>query len=70
MKRAAVLKKIRKAARDAGVSYQEFQRTNHLGLQVGNVRTTIGRHTETAEEAAEALYRQLEPALGKGWWRR
>ncbi|MDZ7578907.1 MAG: hypothetical protein U0904_12140 [Candidatus Nanopelagicales bacterium] len=50
--------------------YEEFQRTNHLGLRVGSVRTTIGRHTETADRAALALFKQLEPALGKGWWRR
>ncbi len=70
MKTAQVLKKIRTAAKAAGVSYEEFQRTNHLGLKVGNVKTTIGRHSETPDSAARALYKQLEPALGKGWWRR
>lgn len=29
MKRAAALKKIRKAAKDAGVMYQEEERTRH-----------------------------------------
>ena len=70
MKTTQVLKKIRRAAKRAGVTYEEFERTNHLGIKVGNVKTTIGRHNETADLAAESLYKQLEPALGKGWWRR
>jgi len=39
-------------------------------MEVGDVRTTIGRHRETTDLAAESLYKQLEPALGKGWWKR
>ena len=31
MKTAQVLKKIRRAAQQAGVTYEEFQRSNHLG---------------------------------------
>lgn len=70
MKRGAVLEKIRKAARQAGVVHAEVERTNHTGLQVGAVRTTISRHNEIAEGTAEGLYRQLQPALGKDWWRK
>lgn len=70
MKRTDVLKTIRKAAKEAGVDYTEFERSRHTGLQVGEVRTTIGRHNEIHEGDAEALYKQLEPALGKGWWRK
>ena len=70
MRRTKVLKKIAKAARSAGVEFSTQELTNHTGLTVGDVRTTIGRHGEIAEGTAEALYRQLQPALGKGWWRR
>lgn len=70
MKRTAVLKKIRQAAKRADVPYVETELTNHTGLQVGNVKTTLGRHSEISEGTAEALYKQLQPALGKGWWRR
>jgi hypothetical protein len=70
MKRAAVLKKIAKAAKSAGVEFSTAELTNHTGLTVGDVRTTIARHGEISEGTAEALYRQLQPALGKGWWRR
>jgi hypothetical protein len=70
MKRAVVLKRIAKAAKTAGVEFSTQELTNHTGLTVGTVRTTIGRHGEISEGTAEALYRQLQPALGKGWWRR
>lgn len=63
------LNRIRKATKDAGVEFATFERTNHTGLQVGEVRTTLARHNEIAEGTAEALYKQLEAALGKGWWR-
>ena len=70
MKRTAVLKKIRQAAKAAGVEYREFELKRHTGLHVGQVRTTIGRHNEIKEGDAQALYKQLEPALGKGWWKK
>ena len=70
MKRTVVLKKIAKAAKSAGVEFATTELTNHTGLTVGDVRTTIGRHSEISEGTAEALYRQRQPALGKGWWRR
>ncbi len=70
MKRAVVLMRIAKAAKTAGVEFYTHELANHTGLTVGTVRTTISRHGEISEGTAEALYRQLQPALGKGWWRR
>lgn len=70
MKRTAVLKKLRKAAKAAGVEYREVELTNHLGVTVGSVRSTIGRHNEVAEGTVQAFYKQYEDVLGKGWWRR
>ena len=70
MKRTVVLKKIAKAAMTTGVEFSTQELTNHTGVTVGAVRTTIGRHSEVSEGTAEALYRQLQPVLGKGWWRR
>lgn len=68
MKRTAVLKKIQRAAKVAEVNYVEPERSNHTGLIVGSVRTTIGRRSDVAEGTAEALYKQLQPALGEWWW--
>lgn len=70
MKRTVVLKKIARAAKSAGADFATTELTNHTGLTVGDVRATIGRHSEISEGTAEALYRQRQPALGKGWWRR
>ena len=64
-----MIKRIAKAAKSAGVKFSTEELKNHTGLIVGGVRTTIGRHSEISEGTAEALYRQLQPALGKGWWR-
>lgn len=70
MKRPAIIKKIRKAAKDAGVDFHMTEGSRHTLLYVDTVRTTLGRHNEIDEGDAEALYKQLQPALGKGWWRK
>lgn len=69
MKRGDVIRKIRKAAKAKGVDCELFERTNHTGIQCGSVRTTIGRHNEISDLMAETIYKQLEPALGKRWWK-
>lgn len=69
MKTVAVIKKIKKAAKDAGVEFETFERTNHTGIRVGSIKTTIGRHSETSNLMAEIIFKQLEPELGEDWWR-
>lgn len=69
MKRAALLKKIRNAAKQTGVEYAETEGSNHTHLQVGAVRTTVGRHNEIADLMAETIFKQLEPELGTRWWK-
>lgn len=69
MRTAEVIKKIRKAARAADLEFEVFERTNHTGIRVGAKKTTIGRHSETPNLMAEAIYKQLEEVLGEGWWR-
>ncbi|WP_147275573.1 ribonuclease PH [Halopolyspora algeriensis] len=69
MKRGDLLRKIRKAARQQDVNVEFFERTNHTGIQCGQVRTTVGRHTEIPDRMAEVICKQLEPALGKRWWK-
>jgi multimeric flavodoxin WrbA len=70
MKRAAVIKKIREGARRAGVDVEFIELTRHTGIICGSVKTTLGRHSEIPELHAETIYKQLQPALGKGWWRK
>lgn len=63
VKTAALIKKIRKAAKDAGLEFELAERTNHTGIRVGSKRTTIGSHTETPDLMAETICKQLEVEL-------
>jgi len=69
MKRTAVLKKIKVAARKAGVEYGTVELTNHTGVIVGSVRSTLGRHAEIDDVTARKFFDQFQEVLGKGWWR-
>lgn len=69
MKRTAVLKQLRRAARDAGVSYEVVELTNHTGVVVGGVRATLGQHSEIDDVTARKFFDQFAAVLGKGWWR-
>jgi len=68
VKRQAVLRRIKIAARKAELDYREVELTNHTGV-VGGTRSTIGRHSEIADGTARAFFKQFEQELGKGWWR-
>lgn len=70
MKRAEVIRKIRKAAKAAGVECVEVEQTEHTGLIVGGIRTVVSRTTADFGWTAEEIFKQLEPALGKRWWRK
>lgn len=70
MKRAEVIRKIRKAAKAAGVEYSQTELTEHTGITVGGVSTTVSRTTADFGWMAEEIFKQLQPALGKGWWRK
>lgn len=69
MKTTAVIKKIKQAAKAAGVEFELFERKGHTGIRVGSKKTTIGRHAETSNLMAQTIFKQLEGELGKGWWR-
>jgi hypothetical protein len=69
LKRSAMLRRVRRAARDAGVSFEVVELTNHTGVVVGGVRSTLGRHTEIDDVTARRFFDQFAQVLGKGWWR-
>lgn len=69
MKRRAVLKQIELEAKLQGVSFALRERTNHTEIEVGHIKTVIGRHVEIKESQRIRLFKQLQPSLGKGWWR-
>lgn len=69
MKRTAVLRRIQRAARSAGRPYRTVELTNHTGVVVGEVRSTLGRHSEIDDVTARRFFDQFADVLGKGWWR-
>lgn len=70
MKRGEVIRKIRKAAKAAGVEVILTELTEHTGLTVGGIPTVVSRSTSDFGFTAETIFKQLEPALGEGWWRK
>lgn len=70
MHREDVIKKIKLAAKDRGVSFERVELTRHTGVIVGEVRTTISRSSKDFPNRwAETVWKQLEPALGERWWK-
>ena len=69
MKRRDVLKKLKIAAKRAGLEYAEYELTRHTGIRVGNTASTLARHNEVDEITAGKFFDQFQGELGKGWWR-
>lgn len=69
MKRRDVIKRIREGAAAAGVDVTFTEGTRHTLIDCGGVRSTLGRHSEIADLMARIIFKQLESALGKDWWR-
>lgn len=69
MKRTALLKKLRKAARVAGLAFQVTGGGEHDKVVVGTNRVPLPRHPEIAEGTTEAIFKRFEPELGEDWWR-
>lgn len=69
MKRSAVIKKIKKQAKASGVEFSMSELTNHTGITVGGVRSTLKRHNEIDDVTAGKFFDQFASVFGKGWWR-
>ena len=69
MKRTAVIKKLKRAAKDAGLAFEITELTNHTGIRVGSKRSTLKRHNEIDDVTARKFFDQYADVLGKGWWR-
>lgn len=70
VKRRQVIERISREAKRQGLEFAIDERTNHTALIVDGFRSTLGRHSEIREGTAQAFWKQFEPVLGKGWWRR
>jgi hypothetical protein len=69
MKRTEVIKRLRRAAKEAGVEYRETELTRHTGISIGHVSSTLKRHTEIDEITVGKFFKQFSDVLGEGWWR-
>lgn len=69
MKRRDILKKIREGAAAAGVTVTLTEGARHTLIDCGGARTILGRHNEITDLMARIIFKQLESALGKDWWR-
>ena len=69
MKRRAVLKMLQQEAKRQGLLFCLDELTNHTGVTVGGVRSTLARHSEVPDSTARAFFDQFSSELGKGWWR-
>lgn len=65
-----VLKKLRKAARSAGYTF-EFSRSggNHDIYDLDGVMIVVPRHRDINELTTVSIYRAAEAKLGEKWWK-
>ncbi len=62
-------KKIRKAAKQQGVSFRKARSwSNHDIWHLDDTVIPIPRHTEILEITAEEICKEYERVLGKDWW--
>lgn len=65
-----MIKKLRMAAKDRGLVFDEIELTRHTAIKVGTTTKTLGRHNEVDEITAGKFFDQFADELGgKGWWR-
>jgi len=70
VKRRDLLRRIAKAAAEAGVEFELVREGGeHSVYQCGPARFTVPRHVEVNEITAHGILRNLESEFGKGWWR-
>lgn len=70
MKRDELLREISKAAKKAGVQWVVVREgAAHTLYRCGDVQVAIPRHREIGPKMAFEIRAQLEPALGRRWWR-
>ncbi len=69
MKRQQVLKRLKAQAKALGLTYSEYELTNHTGVKIGNTASTLSRHAEIDDLTARKFWEQFADEFGKGWWR-
>jgi hypothetical protein len=73
MNRTRMMREISRAAKRCGVDFNpvpEHKRGKHDFWVCGGFKFAIPRHREIASGTAEQILKDLEPVLGKDWWRK
>lgn len=70
-KRRDILARIQRGATERDLVW-EFARqgSNHQVWKLDGLTIPIGNHRDFDEDYARMIYKECEPKLGKGWWRR
>jgi hypothetical protein len=70
MRRSQLFSRIAREARNQGKTwFLDRQGANHEIWRCGSIDVPIPRHSEIGNRMAETIFKELEPELGKGWWR-
>ncbi|MCI2264551.1 type II toxin-antitoxin system HicA family toxin [Sediminivirga luteola] len=70
-KRRDIIRRIVEAAKKRGMSFAlTHEGGRHSIYKLDGLTIPIPRHREIGEGVTEAIYKQCEPKLGKGWWRK
>ena len=70
MKRTDLIRRVSRAAGDAGVSWSLVRSGgSHDIWECDEMKVSIPRHREVNELRARAIMRKLEEKLGEEWWR-
>jgi hypothetical protein len=69
VKRADLIRRVREAAKAAGLGFEVIGGGSHDKLVVGGSRYPLPRHTEINEMTAQGILKHFEPELGEDWWR-
>lgn len=68
-KRQDILKTLRTAAKDAGLTVDITEGGNHTIVIIDGLRIPVPRHREVRENTTRAIYKEAAEKLGKDWWK-
>jgi hypothetical protein len=69
MNRGDVIKRITKAAKAAGLTFElRREGANHAIYSLGGLMIPIPRH-DIDNRLVEQIYKECEPKLGRRWWK-
>lgn len=67
-KRRDILKTIKAAAKERGVSFEVSEGGKHSIVILDGAKFPVPRHTEIGEGLTRTIYSQCALKLGEDWW--